>query len=68
MLQNFLVGRAFLWEEFKVQPKIGWHADAFGHSKSTAQLFLNMGYEAMFFARATDNDKNERLSSGNMEF
>ncbi len=31
-------------------------------------MFLNMGYEALFFARLTDNDKNERLASKNMEF
>jgi len=60
MMENILIGHTFLQTEFGITTKIAWHVDAFGHSKGTAQLFLNMGYEAMFFARLTDNDKIER--------
>lgn len=53
-IQNILVGHDFLMREFGVNPKIAWHADAFGHSMSNAQMFLDMGYEALFFARMDD--------------
>eukprot|EP00347_Sterkiella_histriomuscorum_P019535 403341261 len=68
LMQNILVGHSFLWREFQVVPKIAWHADAFGHSKGTARTFLNMGYEAMFFARVSDTVRNTRKSQRNFEF
>ena len=40
MIENFRTGHDFLMREFGVRPKIAWHVDAFGHSTTTAQLFL----------------------------
>ena len=59
-LENIVSGHAFLQREFGVNPKIAWHVDAFGHSMSSAQMFKDMGYEALFFARMSDREKDWR--------
>lgn len=55
-----MAGHAFLMKEFGITPKIAWHADAFGHSAATPELFKNMGFEAIFFARIDDDEKQYR--------
>jgi len=54
--------------EFGLNPRIAWHVDAFGHSMTSAQIFLDMGYEALFFARMDDNEKAYRIKTKQMEF
>jgi hypothetical protein len=39
-------------------PNIAWHIDEFGHSSVNAKLFAQMGYDAIFFARIDEDDKN----------
>lgn len=39
ILNNIQTGHDFLKREFGVVPKVAWHADAFGHSSTTARLF-----------------------------
>lgn len=51
MINNMLYGHKFLWEEFQVRPKVGWHVDPFGHSNTNARLFAEMGFDAYFIAR-----------------
>eukprot|EP00347_Sterkiella_histriomuscorum_P015208 403357903 len=68
MIENFRTGHKFLMREFGVRPQLAWHVDAFGHSMSTAQLFLDMGYDALFFARMDDKEKAYRIANGAMEF
>jgi len=54
------IGHSFLKNEFGLVPKIGWMLDAFGHSATNARLFSDFGFEAMFFARIDDRDRQER--------
>ena len=39
ILRNFRIGKLFLWEEFGVEPKVGWQLDPFGHSSGLAKLY-----------------------------
>lgn len=46
----------FLWEQFKIRPRIGWQLDPFGHSAAYAEIFAQMGLETMVFARIENWD------------
>lgn len=35
-----------------VHPTIGWNIDPFGHTSANAAMFHDLGFEALFFARA----------------
>ena len=50
------MGHDFLKREFGVVPKVAWHIDTFGHSSTTARLFKELGFEAIFFSRLSDID------------
>jgi alpha-mannosidase len=63
MILNMYIGHQFLRKEFNVVPKIGWMLDAFGHSATNARLFSEFGFEAIFFARLDDKDREERLKT-----
>ena len=59
MINNMMVGQQWVLEEFGVKPAIGWQIDPFGHSNANARLYYEMGFDAMFFARAdTGLDEN----------
>ena len=68
ILRNFEVAHDFLKQEFGVVPKVGWQLDPFGHSAANAELFAQMGMEAMFFARINGPEKDERKAKQDMEF
>ena len=57
VIENIKVGNDFLMREFGIQPKVAWHADAFGHSAETPHLFQQLGFEAFFFGRIDDQKK-----------
>ena len=60
LLNNIKVGHDFLEREFGLAPpKVAWHMDSFGHSSTTARLFDELGFEALFFARMNDTQKEE---------
>jgi hypothetical protein len=65
---NMMTGHAFLKQHFGITPKHAWHADAFGHSASTVELFSRMGFETISFARIDDNDKSARMLTKTLEF
>ena len=44
VIMNMMTGHQFLMRNFGVVPKHAWHADAFGHSASTVELFARMGF------------------------
>jgi len=51
IILNMHMGHDFLWNEFRVKPRIGWMIDPFGHSEGNAALFSDFGFEALFFSR-----------------
>lgn len=59
---NMLTGHAFLKNNFGVTPKHAWHADAFGHSAATVELFSRMGFETISWARIDDEEKKQRMA------
>jgi lysosomal alpha-mannosidase len=62
------MGHAFLKKEFCVRPKIGWTIDAFGHSAANAALFADFGFEATFFSRLDEKERDERKNNKGMTF
>jgi len=55
-------------KEFGVKPRIGWQIDPFGHSNTNARLFAEMGFDAWFFARVDQFDKQKRESEITLEY
>ena len=51
LIGNMLVGHNFLKETFGIQPKHAWHADSFRHSSVIPELFAQMGFESISYAR-----------------
>ena len=49
-------------------PKIGWQIDPFGHSREQAFINTQMGFDALFFARAHYLDKTNRRKNHRMQF
>ncbi|XP_063225355.1 lysosomal alpha-mannosidase-like [Bacillus rossius redtenbacheri] len=49
------------------RPRIGWQIDPFGHSKETASIMAQMGFDALFFARLDYQDKQRRKDMQTME-
>lgn len=49
------------------RPKIGWQIDPFGHSRESASLMAQIGFDGLFFARLDYQDKNKRLQTKTME-
>lgn len=52
-----MTGHEFLKKTFNYTTKHAWHADAFGHSAATVELFAKMGFETISFARVDDQEK-----------
>ena len=48
-------------------PKIGWQIDPFGHSREQANLFAQMGFDGMFFARMDYEDQQKRRNNKTLE-
>uniref|UniRef100_A0A6P7FYD5 alpha-mannosidase n=1 Tax=Diabrotica virgifera virgifera TaxID=50390 RepID=A0A6P7FYD5_DIAVI len=50
------------------RPKVGWQIDPFGHSREQASLFKQMGYDAIFFTRLSQDDRLARKHTQDLEF
>ncbi|XP_059083104.1 lysosomal alpha-mannosidase-like [Tigriopus californicus] len=48
-------------------PRVAWQIDPFGHSKEQANLFAQMGFDGLFFARIDYRDKAQRMESQEMQ-
>jgi len=57
-----------LKKEFDFTPKIAWNVDPFGHSSAYAKLLLDMGFEALFFGRMNDYEREARAKNKELEF
>ena len=51
IIDNMVVARHWLLQEFGVHPDVGWQLDPFGHSASNARIFAEIGINALVFAR-----------------
>ena len=58
MIMNIRVAHDFLKKEFGVTVDIGWQIDTFGHSASTAKIYTELGYRAIFMTRIDYEEKN----------
>lgn len=68
IIRNFELGHDFLKQEFGYLPKIGWQLDPFGHSAANAELFSQMGLEAMVVGRINEDDFRHRKLAKELEF
>ncbi|KAN0028185.1 hypothetical protein ACTFIV_010018 [Dictyostelium citrinum] len=67
-IDQMTLGHQFLWENFGVMPKIGWHIDPFGHSATQARIFGQLGFDAFIIGRMDYQDIEGRLQNKQMEF
>ncbi|XP_059486749.1 lysosomal alpha-mannosidase-like [Neocloeon triangulifer] len=49
------------------RPHIGWQIDPFGHSRETASLMAQLGFDGLFFGRLDEEDKKHREKTKTME-
>ena len=68
VLRNFEAGHDFVRREFNVTPTVAWQLDPFGHSSGLASLFVEVGFEATFFARMNIEEKAHRTLERDLEF
>ncbi|CAN7993668.1 unnamed protein product, partial [Ixodes hexagonus] len=50
------------------RPRVAWQIDAYGHSRETAALFAQMGFDGLFLGRVHVNEKQHRRSQKSLEF
>ena len=60
IIDNIMIGHAFLKNEFDFVPRIAWLVDSFGHSISNARLYSEIGFDALFIARLDSQDAKLR--------
>ncbi|XP_037083658.1 lysosomal alpha-mannosidase-like [Pollicipes pollicipes] len=48
-------------------PRVAWQIDPFGHTKEQANLFAQMGFDGLFFARIDYDDRKRRINDTDME-
>ncbi|KAF2071815.1 hypothetical protein CYY_006876 [Polysphondylium violaceum] len=68
IIDQMSIGNQFLYDNFGVVPRVGWHIDPFGHSSTQATIFGAMGYDAFIIGRMDYQDIAARLETKNMEF
>lgn len=70
IIDQMTLGLDFLNKTFGEcgRPLVSWQIDPFGHSIEQANLFSNMGFDALFFWRLDYRDKQQRIDEKRMEF
>lgn len=65
-----MVGHRFILEEFGEEaiPRVGWHLDSFGHSKTNMRLLAELGYDSVFGARIDYKERKYRKEMHTREF
>ena len=68
-IDNMTWGHQFIKQEFGAEflPKVGWQLDPFGHTLMQPHMFSEMGFNAWFFARLDEQDKQHRMENQTME-
>lgn len=70
LITNGEFGMGYLVKEFGEcgKPRVAWQIDPFGHSKGLAEIYHDMGFEALFLGRIDYMDYQKRKSEKSMEF
>jgi len=67
LINNIMIGHAFMKKEFGVIPKIGWNVENPGHSSTNALLFSMLGFKSQFFSKVDQDLKVELSNKENKE-
>nr|CAD7432640.1 unnamed protein product [Timema monikensis] len=69
IIDQFTWGLRKLNESFGecARPHVGWQIDPFGHSRETASLFAQLGYDGLFIGRLDFQDKQQRFRTKTTE-
>jgi len=59
IIMQMYIGHQFLKKEFGVTPRVGWMIDSFGHSAANAALFADFGFDAIYFARVDQYEREK---------
>ncbi|ORC93241.1 lysosomal alpha-mannosidase precursor [Trypanosoma theileri] len=69
MIDQTTLGHRWLQRELGVVPRVGWQADAFGHSATQAAILTaRAGLIATYFARVDYQDYRHRAGTGRRQF
>lgn len=68
-IEQMTLGLRFLNETFGQcgQPRTGWQIDPFGHTSEQASLFAQFGFDSMFVARISFEDKMLRRANKSLD-
>jgi hypothetical protein len=72
IIDQHTLGATFINTEFgeiahKIQPRVGWQVDPFGHSFFQAQAYSAMGMDAWYFGRSDSQDFAVRKATRTLE-
>jgi len=67
-LLNMETGLKWLYETFKVRPRVAWQIDPFGLSASTPSLLASLGFEALVINRIGTTTESELEKTDDLEF
>ena len=68
VIEQFILGHRFVYNEFNFTPTVGWSIDPFGHSSTQPYLLAQMGISMAIFERINHKDVEKRKVDGTMEF
>ncbi|KAF0293557.1 Lysosomal alpha-mannosidase [Amphibalanus amphitrite] len=70
VIDQMSLGMRTLYDNFGTCgiPRVAWQIDPFGHTKEQVNLFAQMGFDGLFFARIDYDDRKKRIEDRNMEF
>lgn len=68
VIEQFILGHRFVFNEFNYTPTVGWAIDPFGHSATQPYLLAQMGINMAIFERINHKDVEKRKLDGTMEF
>ncbi|GAA50092.1 lysosomal alpha-mannosidase [Clonorchis sinensis] len=69
-VDQLTIGRDFIRRNFGScsLPRVAWQVDAFGHARERAQVFLEAGFDSLYFQRMDYVEKDARKNNGELEF
>ena len=68
IINEMTLGHKYIFDQFGVRPKVGWHIDPFGHSNQVSTLYSQMGFDAFSIYRIHHDDVDKRMADKNLEF